>query len=182
MIFFSFTGVLVSYTVTFNKVLQDAYYTCILILNSILVCQMVNCLTLTAITLERFLAIRYPIWYKINYTKRVVWASIALIWSYALIYLILALFVFNLKSEWMVIPLLERRCRFVDAVEYTFYTYAHAIPTNIVPIIVMLVVYVYIWSIVKGREKAKHSRSVRYVVDEAHNAKTKSRERKEVSK
>ena len=34
--------------------------------------------------------------------------------------------------------------------------------------------------IVRGREKAKHRRSVRYAVEEAHNEKTKSRERKEV--
>ena len=141
---------------------------------------MVNCLTLSVITIERFLAIRYPIWYKINYTKRVVWASIALIWSYALTYLILALFVFNLKTEWMATPLFDRRCRFVDAVEYTFYTYACAIPTNIVPMIIMIIVYLYIWRIVKGRGKLKRLRSMMYAMDNERK-KTKEKERKEVS-
>ena len=141
---------------------------------------MVNCLTLTVITIERFMAIRYPIWYKVNYTKRVVFASITFIWSYALIYLLLALFVFNLKSEWMEIPLLDRRCRFIDTVEYTFYTYACAIPTNIVPMIIMIIVYLYIWRIVKERGKLKHLRSMMYAMDNERK-KTKEKERKEVS-
>ena len=171
-------GVIAAYIVTHSHVLRDAYYTCILILNSMLVCQMVNCLTLTAISIERFLAIRYPLWYKVNYTKRVVWNSIVTIWSYACIYLILAMFVFNLKSDWMRTPVSDRRCRYVDALEYTFYTYACAIPTNIVPMIIMVSVYLYIWKIVKGRGKAAHKLGLKYSVDQER---AKAKEMKEVS-
>ena len=168
-------GAVGSYIVAAENVFQDAYYTCIFILNAILVCQMVNCLTLTVISIERFIAIRCPIWYKINYTKRVVWTSIAMIWSYAFTYLILAMFVFNLKSDWMETPFAERRCTFFDAIEYTFYTYASAIPTNIIPILVMIGVYVYLWKIVSLREKAKRKRSVKYAVEQENSSKVNQR-------
>ena len=62
------------------------------------------------------------------------------------------------------------------AVNYIFFTYACAIPINIVPVLIMILAYIYIWKIVQERGKQKQERQ------RDLNQESISRERTDVSK
>ena len=138
-----------TYVVQHKGILKETFYFCSFILNSHVYCDSVRSLSLLTITMERFSAIKCPLWHKVRFTEKLVMNIICLIWSIPIIQFLLSIFVFNLKDSWLKTTPKERECHYITVIDYTFHVYAIEIPLTVLPVFMMVGVYVYIWYIVR---------------------------------
>lgn len=120
------------------------FYGCITLNSMIIVLTQISIFGLLVIALERFLAIRFPFWYKMHCTPESTIAVIIISWLLAISVGLLPAFGWNLKETYG-----NEVCSFLDVIDLNYMVYFNFFGCVLLPLILMICIYIYIFHVVR---------------------------------
>ena len=147
----------IPFVIVNNFQLPPHFYIC-LFMNCVIVCfTCVSVFNLVAIAIERFVAIKFPIFYRQNFQLKVSLVMMTLAWIFGITAGFVPMMGWHKKPE--VLP--GDKCGFLDVITYEYMIYMNFFAFILAPLCIIFLVYFYIFYILfkKSRQTAANASS-----------------------
>jgi hypothetical protein len=119
------------------------FYGCLILNSMIIVLTQISIFSLLVIAMERFLAIRFPFWYKSHCSGEAAAGVIVCAWVAAIGVGLLPAFGWNLRGTY------RQVCAFLDVNDMSYMVYFNFFGCVLLPLLLMLGIYCYIFHVVR---------------------------------
>ncbi len=127
--------------------LPHNFYGCLLMNCAIIICTQVSIFNLLSVAIERFIAIKHPFFYQQHFSLRTAIAFVCVNWMLGIIVGLVPLFGWNLG--WNELNL----CNFVWIIDFNYRVYFTYFGFILTPLFIMLIIYIYIFTIVRKQAR-----------------------------
>ena len=131
--------------------LPHNFYGCLIMSCIIILLTQVSIHGLAAIALERLIAIRFPIFHRKHFNKRMAVLIIIIAWTSAILIGLVPVFGWNLG------PHPSGVCAFVFVIDFSYMVYFNFFGFVFTPLVIMFITYGYIFYVIRSRSKRMNS-------------------------
>lgn len=137
----------VPFAILSDNGLPEHFYGCLLVNSTVVILTQSSIFSLLAIAVERFAAIKDPYKYHSFWTPKFALGVIIITWVLATLIGLVPVFGWNLG------PPPNNVCRFTEVIDMEYMVYFNFFACVLTPLIIMLIVYAYIFTIVRKQNK-----------------------------